>query len=65
MKRTANLVALAYFAIMFVVVTFPGIRPFNTLEPRVFGLPFVFAWTLAWVAGSIFVFLFLYKAHNK
>jgi len=50
---------------MAVAITFPGIRPFNTIQPYIFGIPFVFAWVLAWVGGSLVVFLFLYRAYHK
>ena len=65
MKRPAVILAFVYFAAMAVAVTFPGIRPFNTIRPLVFGLPFVFAWVLAWVAGSMLVFLALYRSYHK
>ncbi|MFV2007166.1 MAG: DUF3311 domain-containing protein [Longimicrobiales bacterium] len=37
--------AVAAFLLFFVfVVTWPGILPFNRVEPRVLGMPFVMAW---------------------
>lgn len=65
MKRAAVVIAFAYFIAMGFAVTFPGIRPFNTIEPLVFGIPFVFAWVLSWVAGSILVFFLLYRAYHE
>jgi len=65
MKRTAVVIAFAYFIAMAIAITFPGIRPFNTIEPYVFGIPFVFAWALSWVAGSILVFFLLYRAYHE
>ncbi len=65
MKRTAVVIAFAYFIAMAVAVTFPGIRPFNTIEPLIFGIPFVFAWVLSWVAGSMLIFFLLYRAYQK
>ena len=65
MKRAAVVIAFTYFITMGIAVTFPGIRPFNTIEPFVFGIPFVFAWTLSWVAGSVLVFFLLYRAYNE
>ncbi len=65
MKRAAVVIAFAYFIAMGIAVTFPGIVPFNTIEPRVFGIPFVFAWVLSWVAGSIPVFFLLYRAYHE
>ncbi len=65
MKRGAVIVAFMYFIAMVVAVTFPGITPFNTIEPLVFGIPFVFAWVLSWVAGSMLVFFLLYRAYHE
>ncbi len=50
---------------MAIAITFPGIRPFNTIQPLIFGIPFVFAWVLSWVAGAVVIFLILYRAYHK
>jgi hypothetical protein len=50
---------------MAVGVTFPGITPFNTIRPFVFGVPFVFAWYLCWIVGSVLVFTFLYWVSDE
>lgn len=34
----------AYLIFFAVVATWPGILPFNRVEPRIFGMPFVMAW---------------------
>ena len=65
MKRSAVWAAAVYFTTMAVAITFPGIRPFNTIQPYIFGIPFVFAWVLAWVGGALVVFLFLYRAYHR
>ncbi len=65
MKRGAVIMAFVYFIAMGIAVTFPGITPFNTIEPLVFGIPFVFAWVLSWVAGSMLVFFLLYRAYHE
>ncbi len=37
--------AVAAYLLFFVTaVTWPGILPFNRVEPRIFGMPFVMAW---------------------
>ncbi|MCH7875818.1 MAG: hypothetical protein IH965_11025 [Gemmatimonadetes bacterium] len=64
MKR-ATWVAGIYFVAMAVGVTFPGIVPFNRARPFVLGVPFVFAWYLAWVVGAFIVFLYLYRTSSK
>lgn len=65
MKRAAIILNIAYFLTMTVAVTFPGIQPFNRVRPLVFGIPFVFAWVLAWVAVSTLVFYVLYRALHR
>jgi hypothetical protein len=65
MKRMAVTLAFVYFGAMAVFVTFPGIEPFNRIQPFVFGLPFVFAWVMGWVVGSVAVFSFLHHAFSK
>ncbi|MCZ6917351.1 MAG: DUF3311 domain-containing protein [Gemmatimonadetes bacterium] len=65
MKRTAVTIGFVYFAAMAVMVTFPGIQPFNRIRPFIFGLPFVFAWVLAWVVGSVAVFYLLHHTSSK
>ncbi len=65
MKRVAVGIAVSYFAAMAVAVTFPGIRLANSVRPLVLGIPFVFAWVLSWVAGSILIFFILYRAYHK
>jgi hypothetical protein len=65
MKRSAVWIAAVYFVAMAVAITFPGIRPFNTIRPFVFGIPFVFAWVLSWVLGALVVFAILYRTYHK
>ena len=64
-KRAATLVAFGYFAAMAVALTFPGITPFNTIRPLVFGVPFVFAWYLCWILGALLIFVLLYWVFNE
>jgi hypothetical protein len=64
-KRATALVAFGYFAAMAVALTFPGITPFNTIRPLVFGVPFVFAWYLCWILGALLVFVLLYWVFNE
>jgi hypothetical protein len=64
-KRVSVVVAIVYFILMAVAVTFPGLSLVNTVRPLVLGIPFVFAWILIWVAGSTPVFYFLYRSFYK
>jgi len=49
--------AVAFFILFALAVTWPGMLPFNRIEPLVFGLPFSMAWIAFWVAGSFLVLL--------
>jgi hypothetical protein len=40
---------LLFFLVYLLALTFPGILPFNRIEPFVLGLPFSFAWVILWV----------------
>ncbi|HXV86226.1 MAG TPA: hypothetical protein VD793_05990 [Gemmatimonadales bacterium] len=55
LKRAVTVAAWVYFVVMAVVVTFPGVRPFNTVRPFVLGLPFAFAWPALWVLGAVLI----------
>jgi hypothetical protein len=65
LKRVATYLAVAYFVAMALAVSFPGIIPFNTIRPYVFGVPFVFVWYLCWILGSLLMFTFLYAVFNE
>ena len=65
LKRTAMWVAIVYFVAMAIALTFPGIIPFNTIRPFIFGVPFVFAWYIAWLLGALCVFGFLDKVFRE
>jgi hypothetical protein len=65
MKRVMIPVAIVYLLTMAAMLTFPGITPFNTIEPRILGIPFVFAWYLMWIVGAFVVLSLLYKAYEE
>ena len=65
MKRWARWLAIVYFVAMAIAVTFPGLAPFNSIQPFVFGIPFVFAWVLSWLVGSLIVFFILYRVYAR
>ena len=65
MKRAATGTAIVYFIAMAIALTFPGINPFNTIKPFVFGIPFVFAWYILWILGALCVFGFLDKVFRE
>ncbi|MFQ5703174.1 MAG: hypothetical protein ACE5HT_04055 [Gemmatimonadales bacterium] len=64
-NRVVVWVATVYFVAMALAVTFPGVVPFNTIRPFVLGIPFVFAWYLIWIAGSLVVFFLLHRTFSK
>jgi hypothetical protein len=64
-SRAAKWIAIVYFIAMAVAVTFPGIVPFNRVRPFVLGVPFVFAWFLAWIVGALFVLLYLHRTSAR
>jgi len=64
-KRTATWIAIVYFVAMAIALTFPGIIPFNSIRPFVFGIPFVFAWYIAWLIGALCVLGFLDKVFRE
>ena len=57
--RLARTVAVVYFVLFAVAVTWPGMIPFNRIYPLVLGLPFSMFWVTLWVVGGIFVFWFV------
>ena len=52
-----RLFAAVFFGLFVVAVTWPGMIPFNRIEPLVLGLPFSMAWIAGWVLASFFVLL--------
>ncbi len=42
--RWTRLAVTAFLLFFVFAVTWPGILPFNRLEPRILGMPFVMAW---------------------
>jgi hypothetical protein len=65
MKRAITRAAIVYFVAMTVALTFPGIQPFNTIRPLVFGVPFVFMWYIFWILGALVVFLVVHRVYSK
>ncbi len=65
MKRVMIPIAFVYLLTMAATLTFPGLTPFNRVEPRILGLPFVFAWYLMWIVGAFVVLSLLYKAYEE
>lgn len=60
--RIARWLMLAYLMAYAVVLTYPGIIPFNRVRPMVLGLPFSIFWIALWVALGGLVFWLLLRA---
>jgi hypothetical protein len=54
---TARFLTGAFFVLMLVFVTWPGMLPFARYEPMILGLPFAFVWIALWIVASVFVLL--------
>ncbi len=65
MRTAVRIFAAGYFVLMAIAVTFPGVRPFNTIRPMILGLPFSFAWVMGWVIGAGIVFYLVYLVENR
>lgn len=63
--RRARQLAIGFFVLYTIFLTFPGIVPFNRIYPLVFGLPFAFFWIALWVALSGVVLLLLYRVEAR
>jgi hypothetical protein len=51
--------AVLLFLLFVVAVTWPGMVPFNRIEPLILGLPFSMAWIAFWVVLSFLTLLLL------
>jgi hypothetical protein len=54
-----------FFILFVVAVTWPGMLPFNRIEPLVLGLPFSMVWIALWVVLSFFALLLLDRAESR
>lgn len=63
--RRARQLAIGFFVLYTIFLTFPGIAPFNRIYPLVFGLPFSFFWIALWVVLSGVVLLLLYRIEAR
>jgi hypothetical protein len=49
--------AAGFFLLFTAAVTWPGLIPFNRVQPTILGLPFTMAWIALWVVLSFVVLL--------
>lgn len=52
--------AITYFILMLVAVTYPGYVLFNDIRPFVLGLPFSLFWQVLWICGAVLMLTLLY-----
>ena len=56
----------AIFFVLFVLaVTWPGMLPFNRIQPLVLGLPFSMFWIALWVFCSFLVLLIVDRVEGR
>lgn len=63
--RRARQLTIGFFVLYTIFLTFPGVLPFNRIQPLVFGLPFSLLWVTLWVALSGVVLLLLYRVEAR
>jgi membrane protein required for beta-lactamase induction len=47
--RVARRMMFGLLGMYTVFLTWPGVAPFNRVQPLVFGLPFIMFWIMVWV----------------
>jgi hypothetical protein len=57
--------AAAFFLLFLLAVTWPGMLPFNRIEPLVLGLPFSMVWIALWVLASFFVLVLVDRIESR
>jgi len=63
--RWARRIAVGFFIVFVAAVTWPGMLPFNRIEPMVVGLPFSMFWIALWVLASFFVLLMVDRVESR
>jgi len=62
--RAARRLAVVFFLLYTLAVTWPGMLPANRIRPLVLGLPFSMAWVAFWVLGGGVVLWLLHRAER-
>jgi hypothetical protein len=63
--RSVRVFATIFFILFVLAVTWPGMIPFNRIEPLVFGLPFSMFWPACWVFGSFLVLVLVDRVEDR
>jgi len=64
-KRGVRWLACLFFLLFTAAVTWPGMIPFNRIEPTVLGLPFSMAWIALWIILSFVVLLLVDRVEER
>jgi hypothetical protein len=56
-RRLVSWGTAGFFLLFTAAVTWPGLIPFNRIQPTILGLPFTMAWIALWVVLSFVVLL--------
>ena len=63
--RLARRLAILFFVVQTLAVTYPGLALFSRIEPRVLGVPFAMAWLTFWIVASGLVLWGLHVADAR
>jgi hypothetical protein len=63
--RTARRLTVLWVVLATVLLTWPAILPFNRIEPRLLGLPFVIVWVALWIVLGFVVLLIADRAVTR
>ena len=54
-----------FFILFVLAVTWPGMMPFNRIDPMILGLPFSMFWIALWVFLSFLVLLGVHQSERR
>ena len=65
--RPVPALAIAFYIVMAIALTYPGYVPFNRIRPLVFGLPFTIFWQVAWIvaAAAVLAGVFVWERRRR
>ena len=63
--RLLTRLTLGYVILFAIAVTWPGMVPFNRVEPFVLGLPFNLVWVACWVVLGFVLLVLLDRAVTR
>ncbi len=63
--RAVRTLAAVFFVSYTIVLTYPGLLPFNRIHPLILGLPFFMAWIALWIVLGMGVFYLAYRVEER